>query len=217
MPISEIISTHCRQIVWRNKPLHVLKGNGRAVDSLFFPDSLHGDEMLSLIIGAESAAAFDLLTRSSADDEMVQQNKDRWPNTFRASRFVPAVEYINACRLRYQIMKKMDPLIDSYDVIITPPETGDQLPLPTSQVIHQLPCPMVFCQMECRQVLALSENILRSYFTGFCESIPGAYRLSFKTSARLHEMSTHFRSIFFLLSKLLERERKYFPRTIFLN
>ena len=61
------------------------------------------------------------------DDEMVQQNKDRWPNTFRTSQFVPAVDYINACRMRYLIMKKMDPLIDSYDIIITPPETGDQL------------------------------------------------------------------------------------------
>jgi Asp-tRNA(Asn)/Glu-tRNA(Gln) amidotransferase A subunit family amidase len=107
--------------------LAVLKEMGVQLIPLFFPDSLHGDEMLSLIICAESAAAFDLLTRSSADDEMVQQNKDRWPNTFRAARFVPAVEYLNACRLRYQIMKKMDPLLDSYDVIITPPETGDQL------------------------------------------------------------------------------------------
>jgi len=107
--------------------LAVLKEMGVQLVPLFFPDSLHGDEMLSLIVCAESAAAFDLLTRSSADDEMVQQNKDRWPNTFRAARFVPAVEYLNACRLRYQIMKKMDPLIDRYDVIITPPETGDQL------------------------------------------------------------------------------------------
>jgi Asp-tRNA(Asn)/Glu-tRNA(Gln) amidotransferase A subunit family amidase len=107
--------------------LAVLKEMGVQLVPLSFPDSLHGDEMLSLIICAESATAFDLLTRSSADDEMVQQNKDRWPNTFRAARFVPAVEYLNACRLRFQIMKKMDPLIDRYDVIITPPETGDQL------------------------------------------------------------------------------------------
>ncbi len=107
--------------------LTVLKEMGATLIPLYFPDSLHGDEMLSLIIGAESAAAFDLLTRSSEDDEMIQQNKDRWPNTFRTSRFVPAVEYITACRIRYQIMKKMDPLIDGYDIIITPPETGDQL------------------------------------------------------------------------------------------
>jgi Asp-tRNA(Asn)/Glu-tRNA(Gln) amidotransferase A subunit family amidase len=107
--------------------LTVLKEMGVKMTPLIFPDSLHGDEILSLIIGAESAAAFDLLTRSAADDQMIQQNKDRWPNTFRSSRFVPAVEYINACRLRYQIMKKMDPVIDGYDIIITPPETGDQL------------------------------------------------------------------------------------------
>ncbi len=104
-----------------------LKEMGAQLIPLHFPDSLHGDEILSLIIGAESAAAFDLLTRSSKDDEMVQQARDRWPNTFRTARFVPAVEYINACRLRYQIMKKMDPVLDGYDIIIAPPETGDQL------------------------------------------------------------------------------------------
>ncbi len=107
--------------------LKVLKEMGAVLVPLYFPDSLHGNEILSLIIGAESAAAFDPLTRSSRDDEMVQQNKDRWPNTFRTSQFVPAVDYINACRMRWMIMKQMDPLIDSYDIIITPPETGDQL------------------------------------------------------------------------------------------
>jgi Asp-tRNA(Asn)/Glu-tRNA(Gln) amidotransferase A subunit family amidase len=107
--------------------LMVLKEMGATITPLYFPDSLHGDELLSLIVGAESAAAFDELTRSYADDQMVQQAKDRWPNTFRTSRFVPAVEYITACRLRYRIMKKMDPVIDAYDIIITPPETGDQL------------------------------------------------------------------------------------------
>jgi Asp-tRNA(Asn)/Glu-tRNA(Gln) amidotransferase A subunit family amidase len=107
--------------------LITLKEMGAQLIPISFPDSLHGDEILSLIIGVESAAAFDLLTRSSEDDLMVQQNKDRWPNTFRTSRFVPAVEYLNACRMRYLIMKKMDPVIDSYDVIIAPPETGDQL------------------------------------------------------------------------------------------
>jgi Asp-tRNA(Asn)/Glu-tRNA(Gln) amidotransferase A subunit family amidase len=107
--------------------LERLKEMGAQLIPINFPDSLHGDEILSLIIGAESAAAFDLLTRSSKDDEMVQQARDRWPNTFRTARFIPAVEYINACRMRYQIMKKMDPLLDGYDIIIAPPETGDQL------------------------------------------------------------------------------------------
>jgi Asp-tRNA(Asn)/Glu-tRNA(Gln) amidotransferase A subunit family amidase len=104
-----------------------LRKMGAKIIPIDFPDNLHADEILSLIIGVEGAAAFDPLTRSNKDDEMVQQNKDRWPNTFRTSRFVPAVEYINACRLRYAIMKKMDPIIDAFDVIIAPPEVGDQL------------------------------------------------------------------------------------------
>ena len=107
--------------------LVALKEMGAQLIPFVFPDNLHGDEMLSLIIGVESAAAFDQLTLSSKDDQMVQQNKDRWPSVFRTSQFVPAVAYVNACRIRYEIMKKMDPLIDSYDIIITPPETGDQL------------------------------------------------------------------------------------------
>jgi Asp-tRNA(Asn)/Glu-tRNA(Gln) amidotransferase A subunit family amidase len=109
------------------KTLMTLKEMGAVLIPITFPDELHGDEILSLIIGVESAAAFDELTRSNKDDEMVQQNKDRWPNTFRTSRFVPAVEYINACRLRYRIMQKMDPILDGYDIIVTPPESGDQL------------------------------------------------------------------------------------------
>ena len=107
--------------------LAMLKQMGAKITPLEFPDTLHGDEILSLIISAEGAAAFDPLTRSNKDDEMVQQNKDRWPNTFRAARFIPAVEYINACRLRYQIMEKMNPILDKYDVIITPPQIGDQM------------------------------------------------------------------------------------------
>ncbi len=92
-----------------------------------FPDTLHGDEMLTLIVSAEAAAAFDELTRTNEDDKMVQQNKDRWPNVFRAARFIPAVEYVNAARMRYSIMQHVHKMLDQYDIIIAPPETGDQV------------------------------------------------------------------------------------------
>ncbi len=107
--------------------LAILRKMGAKIEPFEFPDTLRGNDILSLIIGVESAAAFDKLTRTNRDDEMVQQNKDRWPNTFRTARFVPAVEYINACRLRSLIMQKVDPLLSHYDIIIAPPETGDQL------------------------------------------------------------------------------------------
>jgi Asp-tRNA(Asn)/Glu-tRNA(Gln) amidotransferase A subunit family amidase len=107
--------------------LLILKRLGVKLIPVDFPDDLRGNDILSLIIGVESAAAFDKLTRTNQDDEMVQQNKDRWPNTFRTARFIPAVEYVNACRMRTSIMQKIDPWIRQYDLIIAPTETGDQL------------------------------------------------------------------------------------------
>lgn len=107
--------------------LEVLKKMGVHPVPMNFPDTLRGNELLFLVISAEAAAAFDNLTRTNEDDKMVQQNKDRWPNTFRAARFIPAVEYVNACRMRYVIMQKVHKMIDQYDIIIAPPEAGDQL------------------------------------------------------------------------------------------
>jgi Asp-tRNA(Asn)/Glu-tRNA(Gln) amidotransferase A subunit family amidase len=107
--------------------LFFLKKLGAKLTPIDFPDDLRGNDILSLIIGVESAAAFDKLTRSNQDDQMVQQNKDRWPNTFRTARFIPAVEYVNACRMRTSIQRRVDPFISQYDIIIAPPETGDQL------------------------------------------------------------------------------------------
>jgi len=107
--------------------LFILKKMGARISAVDFPDDLRGNDILSLIISVESAAAFDKLTRTNQDDEMVQQNKDRWPNVFRTARFVPAVEYVTACRMRTHIMQRVDPFISQYDIIIAPPETGDQL------------------------------------------------------------------------------------------
>lgn len=107
--------------------LLILRRLGVKLIPIDFPEDLRGNDILSLIVGVESAAAFDKLTRTNQDDQMAQQNKDRWPNTFRTARFVPAVEYVNACRMRTAIQQKIDPWIRQYDLIIAPPETGDQL------------------------------------------------------------------------------------------
>ena len=105
----------------------ILKKLGARITPLNFPENLHGNDILSLIISVESAAAFDILTRTGADDQMVQQNKDRWPNSFRTARFIPAVEYVNASRMRTAIQHTISTLFEKYDIIIAPAETGDQL------------------------------------------------------------------------------------------
>jgi len=75
---------------------------------------------MRFILSAEAAAAFDELTRSNRDDLLVRQNSRAWPNSFRRSRMVPAVEYIQANRLRTLLMQRMEELMRDIDVYIVP-------------------------------------------------------------------------------------------------
>jgi Asp-tRNA(Asn)/Glu-tRNA(Gln) amidotransferase A subunit family amidase len=79
------------------------------------------------ILAAESAAAFDDLTRSNVDDQLVQQAPGSWPNYFRSARFIPAVEYIQANRLRWQLIQEVDRLFRELDVLVAPPWAGNSL------------------------------------------------------------------------------------------
>jgi hypothetical protein len=60
-----------------------------------------------------------LLTPQDQDSQMIQQWQNRYPNVFRTARFIPAVEYLTACRLRYMVMQQA-PLLSEYDIIIVP-------------------------------------------------------------------------------------------------
>lgn len=82
---------------------------------------------LRIILTAEAAAAFDALTVSKRDSLLVAQGANAWPNTFRAARFIPAVEYINANRMRSLLIQDVHELMKDYDVIVTPSYGGSQL------------------------------------------------------------------------------------------
>jgi Asp-tRNA(Asn)/Glu-tRNA(Gln) amidotransferase A subunit family amidase len=75
---------------------------------------------LRIILDAEAAAAFDELTRSGRDDLLVQQTSGSWPNTFRTARLIPAVEYIQANRVRTMVMHALDAALDGIDVLVAP-------------------------------------------------------------------------------------------------
>jgi Asp-tRNA(Asn)/Glu-tRNA(Gln) amidotransferase A subunit family amidase len=77
------------------------------------------DTLLNILL-AEAAAAFEELTRSNLDDTLKWQEPQAWPNTFRQSWFIPAVEYVQADRFRRQCMQMMAPIFDRVDVIIAP-------------------------------------------------------------------------------------------------
>jgi Asp-tRNA(Asn)/Glu-tRNA(Gln) amidotransferase A subunit family amidase len=82
---------------------------------------------LRVILSAEGAAAFDQLTLTNKDDSMKWQQPNAWPNTFRAAHFIPATEYINANRARYQLIQKMDSLMQQVDVYVSPSFGGANL------------------------------------------------------------------------------------------
>jgi Asp-tRNA(Asn)/Glu-tRNA(Gln) amidotransferase A subunit family amidase len=84
-------------------------------------------ETIRFVLSAEAAAAFDELTLSGKDDLMVRQMKGAWPNSFRSSRFIPAVEYIQANRVRYQLIQEMQKLMKDIDVYIAPTYGGSTL------------------------------------------------------------------------------------------
>jgi len=95
---------------------------------------------LAFILSAESAAAFDGLTRSNRDDLLVRQTKNAWPNSFRTSRLIPAVEYIQANRARRLLMEQMHEKMKDIDVFVTP-SFGGYVLLLTNLTGH--PCVVV--------------------------------------------------------------------------
>ena len=82
---------------------------------------------LSFLLDVEAAAAFDELTRSNRDDQLVRQVKRAWPNVFRSARYVPAVEYVQANRARVLLNQKMSSLFEEIDIYLVPSFYGDNL------------------------------------------------------------------------------------------
>jgi Asp-tRNA(Asn)/Glu-tRNA(Gln) amidotransferase A subunit family amidase len=103
---------------WDDRALDVLRGMGVDLIPVDLPDIPY--DAMRIILTAEAAAAFDELTRSNRDAELVQQSRFDWANTFRTARFIPAVDYINANRLRSTTIEAWDELMKKVDVIVTP-------------------------------------------------------------------------------------------------
>jgi Asp-tRNA(Asn)/Glu-tRNA(Gln) amidotransferase A subunit family amidase len=84
-------------------------------------------EQISFLLSTEGAAAFEDLTRTGKDDWLKRQGAGAWPNTFRQRRFVPAVEYLQAQRIRFLLIQEMAKVFDKVDVIVVPSLYGDSL------------------------------------------------------------------------------------------
>ena len=105
--------------------LEVLRRLGADLKPIELPD--YPVDAMAFILSVEAAAAFDELTRSGRDDLLVRQIKKAWPNRFREARLVPAVEYIQANRLRTLVIKAMHELMSEVDVYVAPSRVGNNL------------------------------------------------------------------------------------------
>ena len=77
-------------------------------------------DSLNVILFAEAAASFEELTLSHNVDELKMQVPDAWPNTFRQSRFLSAVDFVQADRLRRKVAHEMDRIFSDVDLLLVP-------------------------------------------------------------------------------------------------
>jgi Asp-tRNA(Asn)/Glu-tRNA(Gln) amidotransferase A subunit family amidase len=98
--------------------LDTLRALGANLVPIELPD--YPVEALSIILSVEAAAAFDELTRSDRDELLVRQVEEAWPNALRAARMIPAVEYVQANRVRALIMRVLAELMERIDLYVAP-------------------------------------------------------------------------------------------------
>jgi Asp-tRNA(Asn)/Glu-tRNA(Gln) amidotransferase A subunit family amidase len=77
-------------------------------------------DSLYLVLFAEAAAAFEELTLSGGLNQLKMQVPDAWPNTFRQSRFLSAVDFVQADRLRRKVAMEMERIFSQVDLLLVP-------------------------------------------------------------------------------------------------
>jgi Asp-tRNA(Asn)/Glu-tRNA(Gln) amidotransferase A subunit family amidase len=102
-----------------------LKKSGAELKPVVLPDFQAGP--LRVILNAEAGAAFDDLTRAGGVDQLKGQSANDWPNSFRSSRTIPAVEYIRAQRARTLLQQRMEKFMADWDVLVVPTNTDTLL------------------------------------------------------------------------------------------
>jgi len=123
--------------------LEVLEKAGAKLTPIELPKFSAGS--LRFILSAEAATAFDDITRDGRVNQLSGQAPGDWPNTFRTSRFIPAVEYLRAQRARTLLMREMEKLMAQWDVFVSPAPGSASL-LVTNLTGHPaavLPCGFV--------------------------------------------------------------------------
>jgi Asp-tRNA(Asn)/Glu-tRNA(Gln) amidotransferase A subunit family amidase len=98
--------------------LEAVKAAGMTAVPVDFPDLPYA--ALNALLFAEAAASFEEMTATHKLDELKMQVVDAWPNQFRQARFISAVAFVQADRLRRQAATAMNQLLTGVDVLLVP-------------------------------------------------------------------------------------------------
>jgi Asp-tRNA(Asn)/Glu-tRNA(Gln) amidotransferase A subunit family amidase len=98
--------------------LETVKKLGMELVEVSLPDWPY--DSLNVILFAESAAAFEEITLDHRVDELKMQVPDAWPNTFRQSRFLSAVDFVQADRLRRKVAVEFARVMREVDLLLVP-------------------------------------------------------------------------------------------------
>ncbi len=98
--------------------LETIKKVGMVPVEVSIPDWPY--DSLDLILFAESAAAFEELTLAHRERELKVQTRDAWPNIFRQSRFLSAVDFVQADRMRRKVAMEMARVLSQVDLLLVP-------------------------------------------------------------------------------------------------
>jgi Asp-tRNA(Asn)/Glu-tRNA(Gln) amidotransferase A subunit family amidase len=101
------------------------KSLGVQLVEIRLPDIPSNALVLGLLV--EAAAAFEELTLTNKDDLLDWQDADAWPNTFRQTRFISAIDYVQIDRLRRRAMQEMHDIFSGVDALIGPNYAGGML------------------------------------------------------------------------------------------
>jgi Asp-tRNA(Asn)/Glu-tRNA(Gln) amidotransferase A subunit family amidase len=98
--------------------LETVKKIGMIPAAVSLPDWPY--DSLQLILFAEAAAAFEELTLSHDADQLKMQTYDSWPNLFRQARFLSAVDFVQADRMRRKVALEMARIFSAVDLLLVP-------------------------------------------------------------------------------------------------
>jgi Asp-tRNA(Asn)/Glu-tRNA(Gln) amidotransferase A subunit family amidase len=107
--------------------LETAKRLGMTAQEVSLPNWPYGS--LQHVLFAEAAASFEEQTLNGAMSTLKAQVPDAWPNLFRQSRFLSAVDFVQADRFRRRVAEEMARIFSEVDLLIVPSLRDEMLTL----------------------------------------------------------------------------------------